>query len=162
MATAAWVPLATTTLSGTSSSVTFGSISGYKDLSIVANLDNTAQTELYVRLNGDSGGNYNTVRMQSNGSLAASAATANATGARLNGNGDIMTDFTFVAHIQLLDVSSTSKHKHGVSRTNSSNGVDACAFRWANTSAVTSVTLYPNSGSFEAGSTLSIWGRNAL
>lgn len=159
MPTATYIALANLTLTGTDAEVTFSSVpNSYRDLVVVVNADGTQQTELFVRVNGDTGANYNTVRMQGSGSVTGSASTTNATGARLVGNGDIMTDFSFSAIIQLLDYSATDKHKTGLSRTNSSNGVDACAFRWANTNAITSVTVYPAAGSFDVGSTFALYG----
>jgi len=159
MATATYIALANLTLTGTDAEVTFTSVpNSYRDLVVVVNAKGTQQTELFAKLNGDTGSNYNTVRMQGSGSVAASASTSNATGARLNGNGDIFTDFSFNAIIQLLDYSATDKHKSGLSRTNSSQGTDACSFRWANTNAVTSVTVYPAAGSFDTGSTFALYG----
>lgn len=150
------------TLQEASSLVTFSSIpSTYRDLVVVVNADNSVQTELFARFNGDSGNNYYTVRMQASGVSTGSASTSAASGARLNGNGDIMTDFSFNATITALDYSATDKHKLALSRTNSSNGVDACTFRWASTAPITSVTLFPNSGTFEVGSTFALFGRIA-
>jgi hypothetical protein len=156
MPTPTYIALQNTTLGSLAASVTFSSIPAtFRDLVVITNVDGTAQTEMFVRLNGD---NYNTIRMQGNGSIAGSGSTTNADGARLNGNGDIMTDFSFSSIIHIMDYSATNKHKTGLSRTNSSNGVDACAFRWANTNAVTSVTVYPAAGSFDVGSTFALYG----
>ena len=159
MPTATYIALANLTLTGTDAEVTSSSIPAtYRDLVVITNVDGSAQTEMFVRLNGDTGNNYNTIRMQGNGSITGSGSTTNANGARLNGNGDIMTDFSFSSIIHVMDYSATDKHKTGLSRTNSSNGVDACAFRWANTNAVTSVTVYPATGNFESGSTFALYG----
>lgn len=159
MPSATYTPLFSTTLAASASSVVIPNIpQTYRDLVLVVNVDGTSQTELYLRFNGDTGGNYNTVRMQGSGSTAASGLTTNATGMRLNGNGDIMTDFSFSAVIQIEDYSATDKHKAVLSRTNSSNGVDACAGRWANTAAITTVLAYPAAGSFDVGTTLALYG----
>jgi hypothetical protein len=159
MPTPTYIALQNTTLGSLAASVTFSSIPAtFRDLVVITNVDGTAQTEMFVRLNGDTGNNYNTIRMQGNGSITGSGSTTNADGARLNGNGDIMTDFSFSSIIHIMDYSATNKHKTGLSRTNSSNGVDACAFRWANTNAVTSVTVYPAAGSFDVGSTFALYG----
>jgi len=158
MGTPTYTPLATITLASTDSEIVFSSIPAtYRDLILISNADGTTQTEMFMRFNGDTGSNYNTVRMQGSGSVTGSASTSNATGARLNGNGDIMTNFSFNAVIQVMDYSATDKHKSALSRTNSSNGVDACAVRWASNTAINSVTVYPASGSFEVGSTFSLY-----
>lgn len=159
MPTSTYIPLANLTLAGSDSEVTFASIPNtYRDLLVVVNANGTQQTELFLRLNGDTSAIYNTVRMQGSGTTASGGSTANQTGARLNGNGDIMTNFSFNAIIQLIDYSTTNKHKSGLSRTNSSSGVDACTFRWASTSAVDSVTVYPAAGSFAIDSTFALYG----
>jgi hypothetical protein len=151
--------ISSTTLAASSSSVTFGSLpQTYRDLVLIVNADGTSQTELYVRMNGDTGSTYTAVRMQANGTTTASTTYSGTGGMRLNGNGDIMTDFSFNAVIQLLDYSATDKHKTLLSRTNSSNGVDANAGRWPSTSAITSVTAYPAAGSFDVGSTFNLFG----
>jgi hypothetical protein len=57
-----------------------------------------------------------------------------------------------------MDYSVTDKQKTVLSRTNSSFGTDITAGRWASTSAITSVTVYPSSGDFEIGSTFALYG----
>lgn len=159
MPTATYIALANLTLTGTDAEITFASIpNSYRDLVVVVNADGTQQTDFFLRLNGDTGSNYNTVRMQGNGTTASGATTANQTGARLNGSADIMTDFSFNAVINIMDYSVTDKQKSVLSRTNSSAGVDTTAARWANTNAVTSVTVYPAAGSFDVGSTFALFG----
>jgi hypothetical protein len=151
--------IASTTLAAATSEVTFGFLPAtYRDLVLVANIDGTSQTELYVRMNGDTGSTYTSVRMQGSGSVAASATYSGTGSMRLNGNGDIMTDFSFNVILQFFDYSATDKHKTVLSRTNSSGGVDACAGRWPSTSAINSVTVYPAAGNFDVGSTFNLYG----
>jgi len=157
--TDAWTPLAELTLTTSESDVVFSSIGGsYRDLVVVTNIDGSAQTELFIRFNGDTG-SYVSLRLQGAGGTAA-ANTHSGNGMRLVGNGDIKTDFTFNSVIHIFDYASTSVHKHVLSRTNSSQGLDLCTGRWVNTSAITSVTLYPATGTFETGSTFQLWGLN--
>jgi hypothetical protein len=152
------------TLAATASSVTFSGLptnGTYRDLVLAVNADGTSQTEFYIRMNGDTSSTYTSVRMQGSGSTNASATYSGTGGMRLNGNGDIMTNFSFNAAIQLLDYSATDKHKTLLSRTSSSQGIDACAGRWPSTSAITSVTVYPYAGSFDIASTFSLYGIEA-
>jgi hypothetical protein len=151
--------IASSILAASASSVLFGDIpQTYRDLVLVINADGTSQTELYVRMNGDTASTYTAVRMQASGSTTASTTYSGTNGMRLNGNGDIMTDFSFNAIIQLLDYSATDKQKTLLSRTNSSGGVDANAGRWPSTSAITSILAYPFTGSFDVGSTFALYG----
>jgi hypothetical protein len=159
MPTATYIALANLTLNGTDSSITFDSIpSTYRDLVAVINTDSSTQADLYLRFNGDTGNNYNRVTGQGTGSVASYNSSTNAAFMRLNGNGDLATDFSQNAIIQVMDYSATDKHKSVLSRTNSTHGVDMTAGRWASTNAVTSVTIYPSTGSFESGSTFSLFG----
>ena len=161
MPTSTYVALATETLSGSDASVTFSSIPAtYRDLIVVANIDASAFSDFRVRVNGDTGSNYPSVRMQGSGSTAASA-TFDLTFFRFNGNSDMDTDFSFVSIIQVMDYSATDKHKTFLVRSNSSSGVDAHAGRWANTDAVTSLEVFPSTGTFEIGSTFSLYGIEA-
>ena len=77
---------------------------------------------------------------------------------RLNGNADLATDFSHTAIIHINEYSRTDRHKNVLARTNSTHGVDATSGRWASDSPVTSVTIYPSTGSFESGSTFSLFG----
>jgi len=159
--TDAWTPLAETTLSSSASDVTFGSLgSSYRDLLIIATIDNSANTELFIQFNGDTS-TYVSLRLQGAGTTAA-ANTHSGTSMRLVGNGDIMTDFSFQAVINIFDYASTAVHKNVLSRTSSSNGIDLTAGRWPSTSAITSVKLSPNTGTFEAGSKFQLWGLNII
>lgn len=162
MATPTYTALGTTTLSSSASSVTFSNISSsYRDLTCVVYADGTAQTELYIRFNNDTSSTYTAVRMQGSGTAAGYNTYSGTGGMRIVGNGDIMTNFSFTATIHVPDYSATDKSKTLLSRTNSSNGVDACAGNWPSTSAISSITLYPNSGSFDTGSTFSLFGVSA-
>jgi hypothetical protein len=152
-----YVALATITLSSTSSSITFTSIpSNYKDLVLVTNSTTANGGLLYLRLNGDSGNNYNTVVMRGLSDGAQSFAYANepgyvsVSGYTNNSN----------AVINIMDYSATDKHKSILSRSGYSNQttVEATAIRWANTAAVNSVSLVFSSGGFGAGATASLYG----
>lgn len=157
MPTNTYTSLGTITLSASASDVTFSNISGsYRDLVIVARVDGSTNTELFIEFNGSTTG-YTSRRMQAAGTTVAFN-THTGPAMRLVGNGDIMTDDTFSAIIELHDYSTTDKHKPVLSRTGSSNGLDICAGRWTNTSAITSIRLIPNSGTFEAPSIFSLYG----
>lgn len=159
-----YTALATYTVTGSAkSSVTFSSIptSGYRDLILVSNIDATAFSEFRMRVNGDTGSNYPSVRMQASSGGTYASATFNFTYFRLSGNSDMGTDFSFVSVIQIMDYSATDKHKAVLVRANSSYGTDAHAGRWANTGAVTSLEIYPSTGNLDVGSTFSLYGIEA-
>jgi hypothetical protein len=161
MPTPTYTPLANITLTGSAASVTFSSISqAYRDLILVATMPrtNVTDTNSYVRLNGDSGGNYSYVQMFGNGSGAYSnSASSESQGRAFTYQNSTSRQYNGI--LQLMDYSATDKHKTFLTRYNGDDsGVGAFALRWASTSAVTTLLIYPGSGSYEAGATFALFG----
>ena len=149
--TAAWVPLATTTLSSSASSITFGSISGsYRDLVLVMNMGSTISSGSTLTVNSDTtDANYARVGMQGNGSTTASYTNLPRDFGAARTNGTII--------LQFMDYSATDKHKTVLCRaSNAANEVQANCIRWANTSAITSIEV--SAGTYPTGSTFSLFG----
>lgn len=153
----AMVALANITLGSAQATVTFSSIPAtYRDLRLVINgtLSATAQS-IFVRLNGDTGTNYNYVLMYGGTGPATSASYPNVARGELGYQGST----TINVQSDILDYSATDKHKSYLSRGNDSTDlVIAYAGRWASTSAVTTVLVYPTSANFAAGSTFALFG----
>ena len=159
-----YTALATVTLGGTASSVTFSSIPAtYRDLVLVMNGSPSSNDypTLSSRLNGDTGANYSRVRMYGTGSSTASSAADGFTGLQLSsytGIGSSTTSHSVVI-ANLMDYSATDKHKTAIVRSgNNTEGVEATASRWANTAAVTSWQIFVNVGGFASGFTFSLYG----
>ena len=159
MPTPTYIPLATITLSTTDASIVFSSIPAtYRDLVLVFRGDGNVPggADISIRLNGDTGANYNRVFMIGNGSTTASGANSNVNemDALSVANGRQISLL-----INIMEYSATNKHKTVLTRDNDSGfQVGARAFRWANTAAVTSVTMFTSAGSFISGSTFSLYG----
>lgn len=161
MPTSTYTPLANLTLSASASSVTFSSISqANRDLVFVfAGSCLTGAADFYIRFNGDTGSNYNRVFMQGDGTYTESFGNSNDTPLRVSravlAPGEL-TNYT----MNVMDFSATDKHKTVLLRgNNSARATEAYAGRWANTSAITSITLLLGGGySFAAGSTFSLYG----
>ena len=69
--TATYEKVQSTTLSSTQSTVTFSSISGaYTDLVLVMGGSNSANSDLRMRFNGDTGSNYSVTVLFGDGSAA--------------------------------------------------------------------------------------------
>lgn len=156
--------LATTTLASSSATVVFSSISqSYRDLRLVVNWTGSAQTasNQYVQANGDTGANYPVVEMYGDGSgTGSNAFTSN--GLYLQYLSSSVTNGLKTATMDIMDYSVTDKHKTALSRASNSNGtVDARACRWANTAAITSLTVVCTGTTFAAGSTFSLFGVSA-
>lgn len=153
MPTPTYVALASNTLSSTTATVTFSSISGaYRDLVLVVNGKTSANQFTGLRFNSDSGSNYTMVRMYS----GANSTTATATYGLFT-TGDTTADTLSIA--QINDYSSTDKHKTFLVRSNiTANNVAGHAVRWANTTAITSVSVEAISTTWAIGTTFSLFG----
>lgn len=154
-----YTPIATTTLSSAAPSYTFSSISGsYTDLVLVAAVQNTANTgdEVAFQVNGDTTTNYSRTRLYGNGTAAASGRATSVSKGALGINST--TDFSVItAHFQ--NYSNSTTYKTVISRGSSSGFASMYASLWRSTSAITSITILPDSGTtFTTGTTLSLYG----
>ena len=154
--TAKYTVLGDTTLATSSASVTFSSIpSGYKDLVLVADYAPAgASVGCNFRLNSDLGSNYYTVLMQGNGSTA---------GSYSSGPDDRTVNWSAGAGLKIfniMDYTATDKHKTALARENQGGSVVAYAYRWASTSAVSSIEILGTGGSYAIGSTFRLLGVN--
>ncbi len=156
MPTQTYQPLATVTLGSSASSVTFSNIPAtYRDLILVVQTTMNFAAGVGVRFNGDTGNNYSSVTMQGNGSVTNSYSWTS----QNNGFYGVLYDSLNNAVIQVMDYSATDKHKTFLARSNNSaNLVRAHATRWANTAAITSMTLMADGASYASGSTFNLFG----
>lgn len=150
--------LDSTTLTSSASSVTFSSISqGYRDLVLVATGTTSTATYRAVQLNGDTGSNYSYVNAAGDGSATNSYA-GTTTRVFWDFYQASSTSVIAQAQIQILDYSATDKHKPILVRNGGADeSVEMRAVRWANTSAVTSLSFLA-SGNYNAGSTFYLYG----
>ena len=156
MPTNTYTPIASVTLSATASEVVFSGLpQTFRDLIVVYSGSNTTGLAgLRVRFNGDSSSIYSTVNMNGESSGATSSAqTETSANIGVSSTGQSSTI------IQIMDYA-TDKHKTILGRGNTlaTSFVRATAGRWANTSAVTSVTLSTFAYDFNSGSTFTIFG----
>jgi hypothetical protein len=163
MPTPTYTPLATVTLGTAASSVTFSSIPAtYRDLILVVSAPTTTTPSLqFVRFNGDTGFNYNTVVAEGFPTSTGSQAYSSRTNFNLNRTTESSTTIPSIYSIQLMDYSATDKHKTGLIRTadfgSGKEGATMWAGRWADTSAISSI-VFAVTTSFDANSTFSLYG----
>jgi hypothetical protein len=154
--------IATVTVgSGGQSTITFSSIpSTYKHLQlrIAASTDRGtfALDNVFVTLNGDTGGNYSHHYLQGDGSSASAGATANATVVRSGSLPSSAAANVFgVSIFDILDYKDTNKYKttrslSGFDLNGTVSGiggfVQLYSGNWRNTAAVNSITLNRQSG----------------
>jgi hypothetical protein len=157
------------TLATAAASIEFTSIpQTYTDLVLVASLRNAGGNEVFVRFNGDTGGNYSWRRLQGTGAAALSdsqasyggynaffyftyASTENSDTANTFGNGQL--------YIPNYTGSTTkSVSSDAVNENNATTARQAItAGLWNNTSAITSIAITGN-GNYAIGSTVSLYG----
>jgi len=150
--------IATTTLATAASSVTFSSISSaYTHLQVRAivrsTTSGTAQDEIQLTMNSDTGSNYAYHFVYGNGGSAVSGAGASQTyirsafapraSATANSFGALVLD--------ILDYTNTSKNTTirslaGGDLNNTEGLIALCSGLWMNTAAITSLTFKPESG----------------
>lgn len=158
------VPLATNTAAGGETSITFSSISSaYTDLVLLCSVTCSLTQTLYVRFNGDTGGNYSSTYVYGTGSGAASGRFSNDSKILLGSVNVGMSSTNFsVINASIQNYSGTATKKTILSRQSlASAEVNMSTGTWHNTSAINSLTIIPSAGSFGAGSTFSLYGVKA-
>ena len=160
---ATYVPLATTTLGSAQSSVTFSSISGsYTDLIVVyAGSGTSVNTQaIYLQFNSDTGTNYSLTQLTGNGSSASSARDTNIAWLTLCSNNTNTSQNNAI--MQIANYSNTTTYKTAIWRNNDPSArLQASVGLWRSTSAITTITLKPESGTINSGCTFTIYGIKA-
>jgi hypothetical protein len=166
MATPTYTPIQTYTVTGSAvSSVTLGSggtiPQTYTDLILVINTKGTVTTS-YPRFqfNGDTGSNYSRTALSGSGSAAQSSRDTNLTAVIPEYNSaNQSSGFNFNSIIHIMNYSNTTTYKTVLSRSNNANnGVDALVSLWRSTSAINSIYIFLDSGSYDVGSTFTLYG----
>jgi hypothetical protein len=154
-----YTPIATTTVSTTTSTVSFSSISGsYTDLILVSAYGST--NTMYVQFNSDTTSNYSSTILYGTGTTAAStrvSATRIYIGGYWVGSDSGANSNTINTHIQNYSNSTTYKTLLSKSA-NPSNEVDAIAGLWRSTSAINAITVGVTAGNITIGSTFTLYG----
>jgi hypothetical protein len=159
MPTPTYTPLATVTLASSASSVTFSSIPAtYRDLILVTDtLASVNDAVFTMRFNSDNGANYRRVFLYGNGTSAISGVSTGNSAILSN----VFTSDRSITRVQLMDYSATDKHKILLTRwdTARTGGFTlAQTTRWANSSAISSIQLFQDSGTISAGSRIDLYG----
>jgi len=163
----AYEAIAATTLSSTTSSITFSTIpTTYEHLQIrFYALNSGATTGVYVRLriNGDTATNYVQQFTYGNGGTAFSNASTGLSFFEVGFiPGTTAANMAGVSVIDFVDYLNTNKYK--VSRSifgQDRNGAGACFFAnglWLSTAAINQIQLYPETNSFAAGTVAALYG----
>ena len=152
---------------GGASSITFSSIpQTYKHLQIRELSRNTRAalaSNNFITFNGDTGANYSWHGIQANGSSVSAVAGSNANLMLSTSVSNSTTANVFsVAIYDILDYSNTSKYKTlrilDGGDTNGAGFVDLWSGSWRSTSAITSYSMYAQSGDYMQYSSFALYG----
>lgn len=156
-----YTPIATQTLGSSASSITFSSISGsYTDLVLIANPHMTAAATayLYLQFNGDTATNYSVELLKGNGTTATAVNRSGETQIR-TAEGAYMEDVYSTVILNIMNYANATTNKTVITRTSHAPlGVELSVGMWRSTAAITSVLLKPHTGSFDIGSTFTLYG----
>lgn len=160
---ATYEPIATTTLGSATATITFSSIPAtYTDLRFVIVATNSAGSNFSVRVNGDTGNNYSQTDLSGSGIIAGSARLTNfgrfvptATGLGLSTTiphlytGDL---FSYAGSTNKTVLFTNSEDENG-------NGyLVRLVGLWRNTTAINTIALISDSGTFNIGTTATLYG----
>lgn len=154
-----YTAIATTTLSSPDAIVDFSSIPGtYKHLQLVITATNTGgNADLFLRVNDDTGTNYDYVWLSQNSSNAVD----NTANVRM-GYYALPETYNRYTSITYLNNYTSSNNKTWFTRAAGAGvGMDFVAATWRNTAAITKLTIRANTSSFGTGSTFTLFGVSA-
>lgn len=155
-----YTTIATTTISGTStSSYTFSSISSaYTDLILVISGTAAAAAGTFVQFNGDTASNYSYTYVYGDGTSATSARASSQTAGNL---GNLYTTQTTIVG-SFMNYSNATTYKTHIGRhNNAANMTLAVVNLWRSTAAINSIKVFPNGQNFGDGTTLTLYGTAA-
>jgi hypothetical protein len=157
-------PIATTTTTGSATTVSFTSIpQTYTDLILVYNGGLSGFDYIYSRYNSDTGSNYSGTGVGGNGSSAFSGRYSNQVYNQLLGWAiGLGTPLTSIGIIHFINYANTTTYKSIIGRdTNPESGgaTQAAVHLWRSTSAISSIELTGiNSRTITDGSTFTLYG----
>lgn len=158
---ATYTPIATVTAAGGSSTqLVMSSIPAtYTDLIIVLNTSTSVNSNLVFRLNNDSNSIYSNTALNGNGSSASSGRNTNTNQGYFDSDAYSSNNFNYNAILHLMNYSNTTTYKTVLSRSNNATvGVTAGATLYRSTSAINRIDFISTAGTFNAGSTFTLYG----
>jgi hypothetical protein len=155
-------PIATTTLSSTSSSITFSSIpSTYTDLRLIFTGNFSSNSDDYkLRINSDSGTNYSSLWLRGDGTSASQDRTTATSFINLS-RGDGMNTSIENQTMDIFSYTGSTFKSMILRRSSDRNGsgtTEVNAGMWMSTSAVTSINIFTDVYTFAIGTTATLYG----
>jgi len=152
-----YTPIANYTVSTATTSIVFSSISSaYTDLIVIGN-SISGGVNICVQFNSDTGTNYSLTQLYGDGTTASSLRGSNLTYIY----GGVIGNYSSTK-LNIMNYSNTTTYKTAIARGGTAgNYVDASVGLWRSTAAINSIKLLQDpggSGSWQPGSTFTLWG----
>ena len=163
--TATYALIESQTLATAASSVTFSSITaGYTDLVfVISAITSVGDRTLRFQFNGDTASNYSMTNVLGYSGGPTSQRVSNSSSGYLSSSSDAVNPATYITNI--MDYANTTTYKTVLCRdstSGSSSTAAALVNLWrATPAAITSMTIFPNTGNFSIGSTFKLYGIQA-
>ncbi len=153
-----YTPIATTTLGSAAASYTFSSIpSTYTDLVLVFNGQQSASSNIYVQMNGDTATNYSDTFLYGNGTTAASTRDSTVAQISIGSSGLVNQDTVATSHF--MNYANTTTNKTTITRSNTPAYMTlAYVGLWRSTAAINALKIFAMTGNLNAGSTFTLYG----
>ena len=150
--------IATQTLSGTATSVTFSSIaSTYTDLGLIFTGKGSTGGNMTLQFNSDTGTNYSSTILYGDATAPGSVRGSNQSSMNIGSVGtDISTDI-----LQVMNYANATTNKTVLGRYSRADEVGSKVGLWRSTSAITNIVVAISGGNFAIGSTFTIYGIKA-
>lgn len=156
-------PIATTTLSSASSTITFSSIpSSYTDLRLIfVPLASSSAPSPYFRINGDTGTNYSQTQIRANGATTPTSNRFTNQTQMYVDNAAMDTTTPYLYTFDFFSYSGSTFKSILMTESNDLNGSGYISRRvglWRSTSAITSIAFGVNVTSYGIGTTATLYG----
>jgi hypothetical protein len=157
---ATYEPIATTTLGSAASTISFNSIgSGYTDLRLIVVGNISGTVDVHFRINGDSSSLYSETVLYGDGSSAQSFRLTGATQWELRPTWSATQPLFF--DINLFNYRGSTNKTALIAYANDRNGtgeVNRQVNLYRSTSAITSLSIFPNGANWSTGTTATLYG----
>jgi hypothetical protein len=160
--------IASTTLSSTAADVTFSSLGSYTDIRVEVSCQTSEASNIGLQFNGDTATNYDWVSLngRSEGGSPVSAKASNAASLSINWYTASVTNAWAKIFVDIMSYrNSTRKTILSRAITTSGNstfsGNELIAGTWRSTSAITSIKVISGGGTFNVGTTITLYGIQA-
>ena len=154
-------PISTQTLGSAAASVTFSSIPAtYTDLVLIANAQTSNNVDVFMRFNSDTANNYSSTTLVGDGTSASSSRFSSRSDIIIMSGNPSTSISTYVLNI--FNYTNATTFKSCLIRSNLGDRVTAIVGLWrATPAAISTINIRVDTGTFNTGSTFTLYGIKA-